>query len=66
MDEAIRTWQKIGFGEQDKTMIEAVQTSMGTTDLMSLRPVLLPIDNGAARARRVLAKPIEEERQRAL
>jgi vanillate O-demethylase monooxygenase subunit len=54
MDEAIAEWQRVGFGEQDRGMLEAVQERMGTTDLMSLRPVLLPIDAAAVRARRVL------------
>lgn len=60
-DAAVREWQRVGFSEQDKPMIEAVQRNMGTTDLMSLRPVLLSVDGGAVRARRVLAKLIEQE-----
>ena len=53
-DEAIREWHRIGFGEQDKPMIESVQRMMGDHDLMSLKPVLLPVDTAAVRARRVL------------
>ena len=51
LDAAIRHWHRVGFGEQDKPMIEAVQQQMGTNDLMSLRPVLLPSDTAATRAR---------------
>ncbi len=55
INEGLRTWQKVGFGGQDKPLIEAIQATMGaTTDLMALRPLLLPIDSGAVRARRVI------------
>ena len=67
MDEAIRNWQAVGFGEQDKTMIEAVQKSMGNTDLLAQKPILLKNDSGAMRVRRTLAQLIaaeqEQERQ---
>jgi vanillate O-demethylase monooxygenase subunit len=53
-DQAIREWHRIGFGEQDKPMIQAVQRMMGSNELMSLKPVLLPIDSAAVRARRVM------------
>ena len=61
MDERIRAWQRGGFAGQDKPMIEAIQNSMGTTDLMALKPVLLSVDAGAIRARRVLSGLIEAE-----
>ncbi|MDX3906335.1 MAG: aromatic ring-hydroxylating dioxygenase subunit alpha [Pigmentiphaga sp.] len=61
MDEAIAHWQRVGFGEQDKPMLEAVQQAMGTTDLMSLKPVLLPIDTAAVRARRIVRHLLEAE-----
>ncbi|AZG11263.1 aromatic ring-hydroxylating dioxygenase subunit alpha [Pigmentiphaga sp. H8] len=61
MDQAIAQWQQVGFGEQDKPMLEAVQQAMGTADLMSLKPVLLPIDTAAVRARRVVRQLLEEE-----
>ncbi|CAN5741423.1 aromatic ring-hydroxylating dioxygenase subunit alpha [soil metagenome] len=63
-DESIRRWQQIGFGEQDRRMLEAVQASMGTTDLMSLKPVLLPIDAGPMRARRILKNMIAAENEK--
>jgi phenylpropionate dioxygenase-like ring-hydroxylating dioxygenase large terminal subunit len=62
VDERTRRWQKSGLTDQDGPMIEACQETMGTTtDLMSLRPVLLSIDAAAVRVRLVLAKLIEEE-----
>ena len=61
MDQAIAHWQQVGFGEQDKPMLEAVQQAMGTADLMSLKPILLPIDTAAVRARRVVRQLLEEE-----
>ncbi len=54
MDEAIAKWRRIGFGEQDRQMLEAIQREMNTSDLMSLESVLLPIDGAAIRARRAL------------
>jgi phenylpropionate dioxygenase-like ring-hydroxylating dioxygenase large terminal subunit len=49
------------FAEEDKPMVEAQQSRMGTADLMALRPILLPIDTGAIRARRLLAGLIAAE-----
>jgi len=63
MDEAIAKWQRIGFGEQDRKMLEAIQKEMNTSDLMSLKPVLLPVDGAAMRARRILAQLLSEEQK---
>lgn len=49
------------FRNEDQTMIEACQELMGTTDLMSLKPVLLAGDGPAIRARRVLTALKEQE-----
>lgn len=49
------------FEGQDKPMLEAQQANMGTTDLLSLKPVILKGDAGAIRVRRILARLIEEE-----
>jgi vanillate O-demethylase monooxygenase subunit len=49
------------FLEEDKPMLEAQQRRMRTADLWSLKPVLLPVDNGAVRARRILEKRIAAE-----
>ena len=50
------------FQNEDGPMLEAQQEALGTTDLMDLHPVLLPIDSGAARARVKLAKLLENEK----
>jgi hypothetical protein len=47
---------------EDKPIIEAQQQMMRQPDLMSLGPVLLPMDGAAMRARRLLAGLIEQER----
>ena len=44
MNEAIAKWQSIGFGEQGRQMLEAIQREMNTSDLMSFKSVLLPLD----------------------
>lgn len=49
------------FTLEDKPIIETVQEEMGTTDLWSLKPVLLTSDPAAVRARRLLAKLIDAE-----
>lgn len=42
-------------------MLEAQQLAMGDSDFWSLKPVLLPGDAGAVRARRVLDGLIAQE-----
>lgn len=61
-DDEIKNWQDVGFHQQDKPMIEAVQRMMnGQTDLMALKPILLPPDAASMRARRLLRQLIAEE-----
>ncbi|MGE8158778.1 Rieske 2Fe-2S domain-containing protein [Paraburkholderia sp. NPDC080076] len=60
-DDKIRWWQQVGFHEQDKPMIEAVQKNMQSSDLLSLKPILLSPDVAAVRARRILSQLIAEE-----
>jgi vanillate O-demethylase monooxygenase subunit len=50
------------FEHEDKPMLEAVQRNMAGADLWSMKPVLLPGDAAAVRARRVLQRLIETER----
>lgn len=50
------------FMNEDKPMLEKQQERMGTGDLWSLDPVLLPIDAGAVRVRRKLDSLIARER----
>lgn len=49
------------FDYEDKPMVEAVQRRMGNNDLFDLKPLLLPIDASAVRARRKLAAMIAAE-----
>jgi phenylpropionate dioxygenase-like ring-hydroxylating dioxygenase large terminal subunit len=49
------------FRDEDDRMIAAQQELMGTSDLFSLRPVILPGDSGAVLARRLLEKKIRIE-----
>ena len=63
VDERIRWWQKAGLTDQDGTMIEAAQRTMGTADIDSLKPVLLSIDVAAVRVRRVLGQLIDAEKK---
>lgn len=49
------------FRTEDEPMIEACQRSMRTTDLMSLKPVLLQTDGPAVRARRILDSLLERQ-----
>jgi len=49
------------FHREDKPMIEAQARAMGEADLWSLKPAMLPGDEPAARARRLLAGMIERE-----
>lgn len=50
------------FQTEDKPMLEKQQQSMGTPDLWSLKPILLSVDAGAVKVRRMLSKMIEAER----
>ena len=49
------------FTNEDEAMIAACQHRMGTSDLFSLKPVLLPGDAPAVRVRRVLQDLIAKE-----
>jgi vanillate O-demethylase monooxygenase subunit len=53
----------IPFTDEDLPMLEAQQQMMGDADFWSLKPVLLPGDAGAVRARRVLDKLIAAEQK---
>lgn len=49
------------FEHEDEPMVRAVAERMGGKPLFDLRPALLPQDEGAIRARRILARKIDEE-----
>jgi len=50
------------FETEDEPMIQAVAENMGTNDLMSLKPVLLPSDAAAIRVRRMIGQLRDKER----
>lgn len=52
------------FEEEDLPMLESQQAMMGDADFWFLKPVFLPGDAGAVRARRVLDKLIADEQAR--
>ncbi|KKB62773.1 hypothetical protein WM40_15490 [Robbsia andropogonis] len=49
------------FAREDLPMLAAQQASLGNRDFWDALPVLLPIDGGAIRARRVMARRREQE-----
>lgn len=53
------------FANEDKPMVEAQQQLMGSADFWSLKPLLLPGDAGAIRARRILDRLIAQEQGQA-
>jgi vanillate O-demethylase monooxygenase subunit len=61
-DEALRAAISGVFRNEDEWMISLVQKNMGAeTDLLSMKPIILPTDACAVRARRIMKKRIEEE-----
>jgi vanillate O-demethylase monooxygenase subunit len=64
VDEQVRTGIAHAFQHEDEAMMAECYALMGTPDLMSLKPVLLPGDAAALRARRILASRIEAEAPR--
>jgi len=48
------------FRDEDEPMIEACQRNMGTSDLMSLKPVLLQTDGSAVRVRRIIEIKLQD------
>ena len=61
LSEKIRAGIDAAFRLEDDPMISACQERMGTTDLLSLRPVFLKTDAAAGLARRTLAALIAKE-----
>lgn len=54
-------WLRQPFETEDMLMLEAQQNTIGDADFWSLRPVLLPSDAGAVRARRILEAMLKKE-----
>jgi vanillate O-demethylase monooxygenase subunit len=61
VDEQVRIGINHAFEHEDEAMMAECYALMGTADLMSLKPVLLPGDGPALRTRRILARRIEAE-----
>ncbi len=61
LSEKIRAGIDAAFRLEDEPMISACQSRMGTTDLMSLKPIFLRTDAAAGLARRTLADLIARE-----
>jgi vanillate O-demethylase monooxygenase subunit len=51
------------FANEDGVMLMAVHKEMGTTDFLSLNPVLISSDTGPVRVRRLLAQLIKSENE---
>lgn len=58
---AIKPMVEFAFSQQDKPMLEAQQRCIGSAEFWALKPVLLPGDAGAVRARRKLDALIDAD-----
>jgi vanillate O-demethylase monooxygenase subunit len=61
LTEMFREGARHAFENEDRPMLESQQALIGSTDLMTLKPVLLVNDAGSVRVRRMLQKMIDEE-----
>jgi phenylpropionate dioxygenase-like ring-hydroxylating dioxygenase large terminal subunit len=61
LDAELARLRKIAFTEQDKPIVEAQQAVVGTRDFWQMKPVLLPIDAGPVRMRRIIERLIANE-----
>jgi vanillate O-demethylase monooxygenase subunit len=62
VDEQWRKIVELAFDGQDKPMIEAQQRMLGTRDIEQMDSVMLSIDAGATRVRRVLSSLIRDQK----
>jgi phenylpropionate dioxygenase-like ring-hydroxylating dioxygenase large terminal subunit len=61
VSEAMFEGARRAFEDEDEPMIRKCQEAMGTTDLLSLKPVILQTDIAGVQARRLLAKLIRSQ-----
>jgi vanillate O-demethylase monooxygenase subunit len=61
IEDMLRAGLSYAFEQQDEPMIKAVQSRMRNRPLFELSPALLPMDEAAVRARRILARRILAE-----
>jgi vanillate O-demethylase monooxygenase subunit len=62
LDDLITGATDQAFLHEDLPMLEAVQTQMGARTFDEMKPLLLPFDEGAVRARRVVAAVLQAKR----
>ena len=62
LDDLITGATEQAFLHEDLPMLEAVQTQMGARTFDEMKPLLLPFDEGAVRARRVVAAVLQAKR----
>lgn len=55
LDDSIKAVIDKAFGQEDRPMLEAIQLRMGARHFDEMKPLLLPFDEGAVRARRLVA-----------
>lgn len=61
LNESVARTREIVFRTEDGPILEAVQQRMGNADFWSMKPLLLGVDEGAVRVRRILKQMIEAE-----
>jgi vanillate O-demethylase monooxygenase subunit len=64
-DKNARTWQQAALQDQDKPILEAVQSVMGDRKLEDMRPLMIHPDTAAMRARHALFALIEKQANQA-
>lgn len=62
LDAGIQAGVTYAFEHEDEPMVRAVAERMAGKSLFEMRPALLPQDEAAVRARRILSKKIDQER----
>lgn len=63
LDAMIASATEHAFQHEDQPMLEAVQKQMGSRGFDEMKPLLLPFDEGAVRARRVVASLHQAKRR---
>jgi len=61
VDEAMRTMHRLGIETEDGSMLDAVHANMAGRDLLELKPLILPVDSGGLRVRKVMKRLYERE-----
>ncbi|TFL13051.1 aromatic ring-hydroxylating dioxygenase subunit alpha [Pusillimonas caeni] len=64
-DRRYQALRRFAFEEQDKPILEAQQAALTGADFWEMKPVLLSVDAGSVRMRRIIEHMLEEERSNA-